>query len=204
MRCSWQRVLSCAVALASLGVGCSATPADAPDYEMVDSAARPTSDGGQVKDHAVADQAVGEDGKPVDQVKTYEGTLAITPKTAFGGGPYCKYEVTLHDVSVVVTALAGRLQTVKVHDTVVEDAIQCAYAPSPPSPQDFSLASPATSAAVVLTGAPTNSPKTSLNLSLTSVGDAAAGYETSMTWKRLDFGAPLDWEVTAKVILRPK
>jgi hypothetical protein len=144
----------------------------------------------------------------------YAGALATTAKVPFGGPPYCKYNVTLKNVTVDVQLLAtGEIADATVTDLMVEEAVSCPHPPANPNNQSFAFDSAQKTAdgvKVTFKGASTNSPKTSLVMTVTTspadggVDGGSDGYPADLTWTRTDEPAPLAWKVNAKVSLYPK
>lgn len=141
-----------------------------------------------------------------EQRSTFAGTLATTATVPFGGGGFCKYDITLRDVAIEIElSEAGEVTRATVRDLAVERALDgCPHAPMDPSIQDFTLKSTAvttTGTRIELTGAKSNRPATSLVVDLAQAG---AAYTATATWKRTDQTAPLAWSVTAKATLTTK
>jgi hypothetical protein len=188
-------VLACA--LVSL-VACSGAPlGDAPDFELgqgdgeddASAPAPPPSDAGT--------DTTGR------RVTTFRGSLAATEKVAFGGSPYCVYEIVLEDITVDLRMLeSGEITDVAVQNRVVEHAADgCPHEPMSPSAHEYRLAQATktpSGARITFTGAEANRPKTELVMELSPEGRR---YRAAMQWKRVDFEAPLDWTVEAALPL---
>lgn len=143
---------------------------------------------------------------PVETSSMFVGTLATTETVPFGGDGFCKYDITLRDVSMEIELLAtGDVGQAAVRDLAVERALEgCPYAPAEPSIQEFTVKSAAvttTGTRVDFMGAKDNRPATSLVVDLVQT---AGGYDATATWKRTDQGPPLAWSVTAKIALTKK
>lgn len=135
---------------------------------------------------------------------TLRGQLARTATVDFGGRPYCEYDVTLEDVDLVLEVLpSGEITRATLSNAMVErPASSCPYTGQPRKQMSFTLARAtaisAGSTSIELSGATTNSPKTRAVVVLDrTVNDSRA----TVTWKRIDVSAPLDWEVEATITL---
>lgn len=139
----------------------------------------------------------------------YRGQLATTPTVAFGGAPYCMYDVALRDVVLdVVLRGADELVSMTIDDTMTEGIVgTCTFAPAPPNRQQFAFGGEplAASAAGVfrplLVGRPGNQPMTDATVAVTPINPATL--EATPRWARTDQGPPLAWivEVPAPIAL---
>jgi hypothetical protein len=213
-----KRPISYAIlALATVATACSGAPPQdgAPDFE-VDSHAQPapTTSGTEEQPAPPPPDTSGDDAGsnevPVKPTTAYAGTLAATAPVSFGGGSYCKYEITMKNVAVDLALLdSGQVDSGTVKNTAVEKAIACPYQPAPPNNQSFTFKSQTTNADgsrhLVFAGAAGNGYGTVLTADLAAAADAGAdGYTATLTWKRTDQKAPLAWTVTAKIPLSRK
>jgi hypothetical protein len=179
-------------------VACSGAPSgDAPDFEL--------GQGGGEGDASAPAPPPSDAGKEATGpgVTTFRGSLATTGKVAFGGGRYCEYEIVLEDVDVDLRMLeSGEITDVAVQNRAVEHAADgCPHEPMSPSQHEYRLAQVTktpSGARLTFTGAEANRPKTELVMELSPEGRR---YRAAMQWKRVDFEAPLDWTVTASLLL---
>lgn len=144
--------------------------------------------------------------EPTPGASTFAGALATSATVPFGGGGFCKYDITLRDIAIEIeVSPSAEVARATVRDLAVEQALDgCPHAPMEPSIQDFTLKSAAvttTGTRIELVGAKTNRPATSLVIDLVETG---TGFEATATWTRTDQKAPLAWSVTAKTNLAKK
>lgn len=190
------------VGLASATDACSSDPTTA-------SVPPPLPTGKPIsRDASVVDAAVPPvDASPIDagsQARHFTGTLATTPASGFGGSPYCKYTITLKQISVDITLTgAGNVAAASVTDLAVEaDVPPCPNPPQEPVIHTFTLASslklPSGGLHLELAPDPANRPAASLVLEGDFSGDHVSA---SLEWHRTDQQPPLDWRVTTSVPL---
>jgi hypothetical protein len=205
----WTMRLGLAAFVAQFAVACggdSSSPAPPP---LAAGRSAPTPDSDSKEETTKSDELDPVVVNPTESSPSssvFAGTLATTATVPFGGGGFCKYDVTLKDVAIEVELLAnGDVGRATMRDLAVEKALDgCPYAPMDPSIQDFTLKSQAvttTGTRIELVGAKTNRPETALVIDLVESG---AGYEATGTWKRTDQQGALGWSVTAKISLAKK
>jgi hypothetical protein len=203
-------LIGLAALVAQFSVGCGGdAAATAPPPIPIDRSSADGEDEAQDPKSAELDPVVVSQGPtqtPAEETKVYSGTLATTATVPFGGGGFCKYDVTLRDVAIEFDLLpTGDVGRATVRDLAVERALDgCPHSPMAPSIQDFTFASRAvttTGTRIEFAGAKSNRPETALVVDLVPSG---SGYEATATWKRTDQTAPLAWAVTAKVSLAKK
>ena len=142
----------------------------------------------------------------------FHGTLASTATVAFGGSymdaNYCKYSVTLKNVSVDLVVQGGQLVASAVKNQMVEAIVGTCNSNQPTIPtnlQTFALSTAATSTSggfhAEYLSASGNQPKESLVVDLVKDG---TGYTASATWHRIDLGKPFDWTVTGTILVTPE
>ena len=158
---------------------------------------------------SVTSKDAGYEAAPVDagpQSVIWSGSLAKTNKVAFGGDPYCNYEVVLTNVKVDLTLSSDRtIASGAVTWTMTETTIPpCLYTPQAPSQNSASPAPAKTMPLanggfhVELLGAPDNHPEGTLVL------ESNAGGESTIEWKRTDQTGKLGWTVRATIPLLKK
>ena len=155
-----------------------------------------------VLEASVADAAPGE--------LAFHGTLAATATVSFGGNyadaSYCKYTVTLKNVTIDLLVQGDQLVASTVKDQMVEAIVGTCSSPSiATNTQTFALATAATATGggfhSTYLGASGNQPRESLVVDLTRNG---TGYIASATWHRIDLFPPFDWTVTATIPIAPQ
>jgi hypothetical protein len=199
---------------ALLLVACSGAPPDSggADYELTSApspAPAATQDTESEKEPApskppIVSQPVTS--APNEEPLVLAGTLAQSPKVAFGGKDYCKYEMILEDISVELSVLwsTDTVVAARVTNRTHESARDCTYAPMAPTLQGFALREAGrdkdNNILLSFDGAAENKPPTNLGGKLQRVG---SGYELTLYWRR-QAKAPLDWYVVAKVPIAQK
>jgi len=198
---------------ASLAAACSGAPSsDGADYDITNAPPRspapaPTTDDPGADVTPPADPPATTPPPPsAKPAVAYEGKLAATAAVPFGGGTYCKYDVTLKSIIVDLSVSdAGDFESATMHDVMNEATVgTCPYAAMAPSNQTFTstkATKTATGFHIEFAGGKDNRPVTSLVVDVVMNG---ASYDATATWKRTDIGAPLAWTVTAKVTLAKK
>ena len=132
----------------------------------------------------------------------WHGSLPTATPTAFGGGGFCMYRITMKDIAVdLATDDSGKVILASVTATAVEDvaASDCGI-PYPANEHHYGL----TMASVMpngvthleLAGASTNKPAATLVVE----GDLSQPKPMlTLRWHRTDQPPPLDWKVNAQV-----
>lgn len=206
----WTMLIGLTAFVAQFALACGSDTAPTPPPLGAGRAAPPVErgegDDGSESEEEVLDGIVLPPAEPTETSTTFAGSLASTATVPFGGGGFCKYDITLRDIAIELDLdSAGEVSRATVRDLAVERALDnCPHAPMAPSIQDFTLKSAAvttTGTRVELVGSKTNRPATSLVVDLVQSG---AGYEATATWTRTDQTAPLVWTVTAKTSLAKK
>ena len=138
----------------------------------------------------------------------FHGTLAATATVTFGGSyadvSYCKYTVTLKNVSIDLVVQGNTLVASTVKDRMVETVVgSCGSTAQPDNAQVFALSKEATATSsggfhAEYLDASGNRPQESLVIDLTKTAD---GYSASATWHRTDIFHPFDWTVTGTIAL---
>jgi hypothetical protein len=134
-------------------------------------------------------------------LERFIGRAATSPTVPFGGSPYCNYSMTLRDIVVEVLAdpIDGLVAMV-VRDTTSEAIVgTCPYAAAAPNRQVFEHVGgtqlwPSSNMIVPdMQGNTSNSPRTAATSSLVREKDTRL--TATLTWRRTDQPAPLDWTV---------
>jgi hypothetical protein len=207
-------LIGLAASVAQLSLGCgsdSSAPAPPPFPTESSRTGAAGSDSDSDSEEAAKETRSGELDPivvtPAETSSVFAGTLATTATVPFGGGGFCKYDITLKDVAIEIEILPnGDVGRATVRDLAVERSLEgCPYGPMDPSIQDFTLKThgvTTTGTRIELEGSKTNRPATALVVDL--VPTAAAGYAATATWKRTDQQGALAWSVTAKATLAKK
>ncbi len=150
----------------------------------------------------------GVDARPLPPGSTaYRGTLASSAEVRFGGPyngtPYCYYTITLKQIELsLVVSSTGAITDGAAQDLAVEAVVQpCEYPPLPAQIHKYTFrsATPTSSGhMVVMDSLSTNSPKTSLAITVTASGGA---YSAAARWTRTDIDPPFNWSVAAPLTL---
>jgi len=185
-------------------LACTKVPDDGGDYEVTNPIRKPD---GEAPDASEEGSVPPDGGQPDPKpAQMFRGTLAASPVVKFGGPPYCAYEVTLKNIDLVSVTTGGDVTSAAASDTATEKALQCVYAPSPPSAQQFTFKAATKTADgdihVELAGAEANQPKAALVVDLVTSG--ASSYDATLHWTRTDQPGTLAWAVTAKMLLSPR
>ncbi len=142
---------------------------------------------------------------PGSTVKAYQGALAMSPASMFGGmGTYvCVYSITLRQIQLnLTTSTTGQVTGGTAQNTTDEKVVNtadCPFTPALPTTQKFTFKSATpvgASTMIVMEGDAANSPKTTLAITLSPTG---TGYTAGARWVRTDQVAELTWTVTANI-----
>ncbi|HEX3764967.1 MAG TPA: hypothetical protein VHW23_40005 [Kofleriaceae bacterium] len=151
----------------------------------------------------------GSDGS-VPSAVMWEGQLAMSPTTTFGGNGFCTYSITLKQIDVQLAILpSGQVSSGQVQDLNMEAVVPttppCGGGPIPPNIATYQLATAVAGAGgMMLTfrGGSTNQPPADLVVTLTKVNTL---YSAAMTFQRNDGQAAIfEWKVTTTIQLTPK
>ena len=142
-------------------------------------------------------------GTPPASATTWVGKLATTGSVQFGGGGYCTYSARFTDLEVTMTRDAsGNILSSVVKATFEEIAVsQCAQPVIPVHVHSYDYVAGAAGAttAITFSAATPNEPRAKLVATPSTGGQPSVKLE----WRRVDIGPPLDWSLTADVVLTP-
>lgn len=145
-------------------------------------------------------------------LRHYHGTLAQTAPVAFGGAPYCDYEVAMRAIVVDLYASADAVAAAELADRSVESVDEpCTIAPARDALHHVFLdrahrPTRADGALVVPLApdprAPVVAPLAAIEVALRRpVERGGADATAHVAWRRIDQGPPLAWVVEADVPL---
>ena len=140
---------------------------------------------------------------PAPGAYTYRAEVTETPPVKFGGDPFCEYTITLKDIVLEVAALdSGEVvSATEQHDAVEKTVTSCSQPTIPINRHSYTLLRTkpdAGSTELEFSAGSSNKPKTSLVVELARSAD---GFVATATWKRIDIGPPLDWQVKLTMTL---